>query len=110
MKLGKLGAYRVVQVVDLEPIDLSDGMSLAFRIEVLEALGDKGSFRARVSRHESFRIQSSFPQKRGKPSEQASDEEILVTDQAARWNDLIGKTPDEVVQAVIKKIQEITNR
>jgi|SRR6266850_275896 len=108
--MGNVAAHRVVQTVDLDPIALPDGTSLDFRIEVLETMGEGGRFRARVWRREHFRIQSSFPQENGEPSDQPSDEEILVTDHAARWNDLIGKTPDEVVQAVIKKVQEITVR
>jgi len=57
-------------------------------------------------RHEFFRIQSSFPQRHGKPSDQPSDEEILANDHTAPWNDLVGTTRDEVVQAAIQKIKE----
>jgi len=99
-------AHQVIRVVNLEPIVLPDGESLDYRIDVMETMGEAQRFRVRVYRYEFFRIQSTFPQKRGRPSDQPSDEQIIVADHTCKWDDLVGATPDEIVQAVITKLKE----
>jgi hypothetical protein len=54
---------------DEDPIEL--------RVEVFRFEADRRMFKARIWRLESYRLQSTFPQRRGKPSHPPSDELIL---------------------------------
>jgi hypothetical protein len=67
--------YRVVQSWDVLLDVPSDEIDL--RIEVSEQVGKSGTFKVRIFRYESYRIQSTFPQNEGEPVHPPSDEVIL---------------------------------
>src|SRR4051794_25426195 len=73
---------KVVGVYDLEPILFGDEgrYSVAVRIEIVQVLAT-GRFRAKILRFESYRLQSTFPQVDGEPTEGLSDEVLLVDDE-----------------------------
>ena len=67
---------RVVRTLEV-PVQLADDDLAMLRLEILEKVAQPGSFRARVWRIESYRLQSTFPQENGEPSHSPSDELIL---------------------------------
>ncbi len=101
--------FRVVEVVDMEPI-LTGGpypQSFHFRIEILENPKRRGTYHARVFRNETFRIQPTFPQRKRKPIHRPSDEHIFVEDVGDAWADFKGKTVKEVLEKVVNRIRKI---
>jgi hypothetical protein len=103
--------YRVADVMDLSPIPAAKDSEepLRFRIEVLEDLRKPGTFRARVLRYEMFRVQPTFPQKRGKPAWDPADTEMIIVDNTHDWHSVAGKTVEEVVDTVVRKLRESLN-
>lgn len=57
-----------------------DDTEVEIRIELLEDCKEKHTFKARVYRLENYRIQPTFPQKKGKPSHKPCDEKLWVED------------------------------
>ena len=103
-----LKMFKIVEVVDLEPIVVKnpDAPSFQFRVEILKERKPRGMFHARVYRNETFRIQPTFPQENGNPKQEISDEHMFVEDVGEDWEKLKGKTADEVLKKVIKKIRD----
>lgn len=52
--------------------------SLEFRLEILQSRTKPARYRAALSRLESYRVQSTFPQQDGRPSDHPSDERVWV--------------------------------
>lgn len=104
-------ACRVAEVVDLSPIPGARGSDepLRFRLEVLEDLGERGKYRARVLRYEVFRVQPTFPQKRGKPAWDPADTELLIVDKTHDWESTVGDTVGEVLDMVVQRLRERLN-
>lgn len=100
-------AWEVVKVVDLKEIPLAnDSPSFSFRVEILREWRPRGTYRARVYRKETFRVQPTFPQSAGKPQYEPSDEEFFVEDVAGNWDALQGKTVKEVLDKVLREIRQ----
>src|SRR5437016_4371962 len=71
---------RIVAVFDLDPIVLGPAsLTLHFRVELIKRSRTK-RLEARVWRYEFFRLQPTFPQRKGKPVDETSDELVLVED------------------------------
>ena len=71
-----LDLYDLVRVSEL---DLALGEeSFRMRLELARSRGRPHTFRASVCRAERYRIQSTFPQKRGRPQHEPSDELVWV--------------------------------
>lgn len=104
----RLRMFDLVQVIDLEPIIISEdnGTSFEFRIEILKECKRRPLFHARVYRRETFRLRPTFPIAKGrKRIAGLSDEELFVLD-VGKWTDKKGKTPRAVLEGVLKEIQE----
>jgi hypothetical protein len=100
-------AWEVVKVVDLKEITLAnDSPSFSFRVEILREWRPRGTYRARVYRKETFRVQPTFPQKAGRPQYEPSDEEFFVEDIVGNWEGLHGRTAKEVLEKVLQKINK----
>lgn len=101
--------YDVVKVVQLAPIKVpnKEVEPFVFRVEVLRKRGSKNNFHARVYRMETYRLRPTFPQKSGKPFIKQSDEPILVEDFSQDWENIKGKSAEETIKKVIRKIEEI---
>lgn len=101
-------ALEVVKIVDLETIaSRGNTPSFHFRVEILREIKDRGRYRARVYRRETFRIQPSFPQKAGRPIYHRSDEFFFVEDFARDWESLTGKTEKEILNRVLRELRRI---
>lgn len=102
----------MVRVYDLEPIIVPSEYVEAykFRIEVLREVKGRKCFYPRVWRQETYRIQPRFvpPHAEG----ETSDEEILVLDTFVldtlkKWEQVRGKTAEDVLKKVSARIEEI---
>lgn len=100
----------LVKVFELDPIYPSDDggwESYNFRIEILQESKPGSLLHARVWRRETFRISPTFPTPRTeKQMNEPSDEEILVADVFQKWETLTGKTPEQVLEKVLKRIRK----
>ncbi len=67
--------WRVTLVSEVN-VELTDDV-IELRIEVLRSNSNGKLFMVRVWRLESYRLQSTFPQRRGRPAHEPSDEIIL---------------------------------
>lgn len=93
---------RIVAVYDLDPIVLSPASdALHFRVEIIRR-SRTGRLEARIWRYEFFRLQPTFPQRKGKPIHEASDESILVEDQTFLKSPI--KTPHADVEAALQYV------
>lgn len=107
--MKKIKFHEVVKTYELEPIATPSGAgeSYKFRIEILRESGSRTVFHARVFRHETYRIQPTFPQKNRMPRREAWDHEIIVLDDQFESQDFRGKNAEVVLEKVMKRIQEI---
>jgi hypothetical protein len=101
------GFQRVIAVFDLEPISLGrKGHTIHFRVEIMKRTGAR-RLEARLWRYEFFRLQSTFPQAKGKPIDEPSDELVLVEDHTVFDNPI--KTPygnpDAAFRYVLKRLR-----
>ena len=53
---------------------------------------------------ETFRIQPTFPQKAGKPKYEPSDEAFFVEDFVGDWDQIVGRSANEVLRRVEQRI------
>lgn len=97
----KLKRSEVVRVVELSPIALGDD-ELHFRLEVRRA-GKR--FVGQVWRWEFFRIQPTFPQRRGVPAHKPSDEQVLIRDDST-IDEVSGRTINGVLDEMVRRIEK----
>ncbi len=93
---ARSGGWRVVGVYELDPVPVTDGAPIVFRVEVQERVGGS-RFRGRVWRIESFKLRPSFAAEL-----EESHEETLVLD--AVLNDPMVEAESEV--GVLKGVGE----
>jgi hypothetical protein len=98
---------RLVDTYELNPIKVSDGEPLRFRIELFVSEID-GLFSAKVFRWESMRLTPSFDIPGNAPPE--ADYTVLVEDDSLGVVELHGNSPDEVLKAVLARISEAIER
>lgn len=67
----------IIGTYDLGPLG-TESESFSFRVEIHRELGEVGKLFARIWRHETYRLQSTFPQSSGQPLHEPSDETITV--------------------------------
>lgn len=105
----RLRLSEVLRVVELTPIRVgTGGEDLKFRIELIRTRGTTREVRARVWRHETFRLRPSFPVKRsGEPRTEAWDKELLIQDEAYHWDGITGKTADQVLRKVLAVLKDL---
>jgi hypothetical protein len=94
---------RLVDTYELNPIKVSDGGPLLFRIELFVSQID-GLFSAKVFRWESMRLTPSFDIPGNALPE--ADYSVLVEDDSLGVVELHGNSPDEVLKAVLARISE----
>lgn len=102
----------VIKVVDLDPIEIADpkAESFRFRVEILRRSDTKKCY-ARIYRRETFRVQPSFPQLKGKPiASNQADHELLVLDSFVGAEDFKGASAAEVLRKVLKAINNVFGR
>lgn len=111
-RLGFIEA-EIVQVIDLCPINLGEGEgTIQFRVEILRnRRAGAAQYTARVWRKELFRLNPTFPQRKGKPVH-TSDEFIFVEDDFffAPNKPLAGRTPKAVLALLQRRIQAFMPR
>lgn len=109
-----MNATQVVRVVDVDGlfIESKDGREeLRFRIEVRQSLAARGEkynrprYSARVLRLDTFRVSPSFPQRNGKPTIRAADNEMFVVDDAFANEDFRGESAQRTLDAVLKRLR-----
>jgi hypothetical protein len=91
--MRRLRYSEVVRTIDLAPIPTTGGDDLRFRLEVVHEAGAATPYSVRLWRLEFYRLQPSFPQRRGRPVSQQADEQVLVSE-------------DSLVQGVRAKSQK----
>jgi len=97
----KLTLSEVVRTIEVSPIALTGGESLHLRLEVLKQ-GKR--FVGRVYRWEFFRIQPTFPQHKGRPAHDESDEMLLVRDNTL-LSEVVGASGDKVVENLLGQLR-----
>ena len=99
---------KLVGVFDLAPIDAGEtSESLKFRIEVLQDLGKKRSFYARIYRRETLRVKSTFPVGARQSPAFTADHEILVADDAIGAMTFDAASPALVLRKVRARVAEV---
>jgi hypothetical protein len=102
-------AIEVVEIVrtyDVGPIQMPPGIGddFRFRIEILRASARKRQYQARVWRIETYRVQPTFPQKKGRPTDDPCDELLLVRDHSLD-DHTAGSTPERALRAALATIK-----
>lgn len=85
----------------------------SLRLELFQDISDAQRFRARIWRLERYRIQSTFPQTDGEPSDQSSDELILVETGlwlSRRYEDFRAEKPDRAIQIILNDLRDFLVR
>ncbi len=102
---ARIEVAEVVRTVDLSPIRMGgNGDDVRLRVEILRRGRGKARFTARVWRVEFYRIQPTFPQKTGRPSTDAADEQVLVVDENFAQG-ISGSSASVVLKKVIAEIE-----
>lgn len=100
-KHRNLTVTRVVGVFDLTAV-IAHGRSLELRVEISNLAGRPSRYRARVFRKEFFRLQPTFPQRRGVPRHSLCDEAFFVEDEGflASNSEVKARTPTGALRKV----------
>lgn len=99
-----------MRTLDLDPIVAAEAEgeeSFKFRIEVLRDLSEPTSFRARVCRWETQRLAPTFPSPPEGAAREEWDKEVLVIDEGQDWDAIRGTTAEQVLAAVLDRLDEI---
>ena len=101
--------YEVVKTFEVSPIATRDGSqeSFKFRIEILRGLAGRCAFFGRIYRRETFRLQPTFPQKDGVPSDMSGDHEVIVKDDVIDSGGITGDGVDAVLRRALEAIEEM---
>jgi hypothetical protein len=86
----------IVKVFDIEPFQIGEGDAFRFRLEVSRELNAE-TYVAKVYRLEMYRLQPTFPQASGAPSDLKNDALIYVVDDVFDSNELIGASVEQVI-------------
>jgi hypothetical protein len=104
--MSKFLLYRLVQTWELLLDTGSEEIEL--RIEISEQVDKSGTFKARIFRYESYRLQSTFPQNEGAPLHAPSDEVILKEFESfvPRYaNAGPGRDPEHVLEETVAELK-----
>lgn len=97
----KIMLYKLVERYEMDPIELEDGDSFSYTMDVYRELSGERKYFPRVYRREFYRLKPSFA------SNTESDEEILIEDMARPWAEIRLGSSEEVVQLVLREIESI---
>jgi len=102
-----LEIVEIVRTCDVGPITVPSGTGddFRFRVEIVRIQDRKPRYRARVWRIEHYRIQPTFPQKRGRPSEEPCDELLLVRDHHLAEG-ITGATKEATLRKALERIEK----
>ncbi|HEY9828496.1 MAG TPA: hypothetical protein V6D19_23905 [Stenomitos sp.] len=101
-----LDVYQLELAIELDIKYGVEDKSVSIRIKILKNLNKVGVYRSRVNRAELYRIQSTFPQKNGKPKHLPSDELIWVDDDFL-WSyddEILAPNSDSALEKVLEHI------
>src|SRR5689334_14230327 len=100
-----LDVTEIVRTLDVGPISIppDTGDHYRFRIEIARLSRGRSRYEARIWRVEFYRIQPTFPQKRGQPSQGACDELLLVRDHSF-GDDMTGTTAAIALRSALSRI------
>jgi hypothetical protein len=99
----------VVKIYDFESFVVNNGVdeySFQFRLEIIRNLSTN-TYTGKVYQFNTFRIQPTFSQTGGYPSDFDSDESIYVADNIVDSNLLIGRSINEVIGSFQKTLHEV---
>ncbi len=105
MSANRLRVREVVKTVELEPIQLpaEGGGDLHLRVEIIKEHASR--YFSRIWKLEFYRVQPSFPQKRGKPRLGPADEQVLVP-----FDTVVGTVNGASAAKVLRKILKMIQR
>ena len=99
----------VVKIVDLEPISIAErDESFRFRVEVLKESEGHSPYFAQVYNLTLFELQPTFPMENGEPQLELSSAATHVLNRSLNWEEITGRTPEEVLQKVQAEIRTLT--
>jgi hypothetical protein len=96
----------VVAIFDVDPFQIGDGDTFRFRLEVLRNV-DTNTYKGKVYRLETYRLQPTFPQAEGFPPDWENDALIYVSDDMFDSDKLSGESTQDVVEKFKKYFDEI---
>lgn len=99
--------YKLIAHYELDPIELEEGGSFSYAIDVYRELSGTEKYFPRVYRREFYRLNPSFSSGIEGGEQEESDEEILVEDMARSWSETRLDSSEEVVQFVLREIESI---
>lgn len=99
--------YKLIAHYELDPIELEDGGSFSYAIDVYRELSGERKYFPRVYRREFYRLDPSFSSSFEDGEREESDEELLVEDMARSWSETRMDSPEEVVHCVLREIENI---
>lgn len=99
--------YKLISHYELDPIELEDGGSFSYAIDVYRELSGAEKYFPRVYRREFYRLNPSFSSGVEGEKREESDEELLVEDMARSWSETRMDSPEEVVLFVLREIEDI---
>jgi hypothetical protein len=104
----KLEVFEIVGIFDFSPLEFNEsGESFKFRVEVLRQVGKSRIFFARVYRHETLRVQPTFPLDQIHREESMADHEIIVSDDMVGRDNYRASSKAAVIRNVKKRIEEM---
>ena len=97
--------FEVVKVVDTEAIQVGENEEFRFRLEICNEINSNAYF-GKVYRLETYRLQPTFPQLDGNLPSWMNDALIYVLDEVFNPIDLMGSSPQEVLNSFQKELSE----
>lgn len=108
MNIKKYQVREIIKTFELGPITVSGegNESLKFKIEIAKI--NNGRYQAHIYRRETFRVQPTFPQQKGRPKLDCADHELFIKDtEIIDFDDLFEKTWQECLKKTLKRIDSI---
>ena len=99
----------VVKTFDVDAFRTRNGEAFRFRLEVVRDLGGP-SYKGKVYRLETYRLQPTFPQSKGRLPDFQNDALIYVADDMFDSNVLTGGSVEEVVEKFHRMFDDIFAR
>jgi hypothetical protein len=107
LRVNQMNILReVVRILDIEPIHINGGEDFRFRLEIVKEVNTK-NYKGIVYRLETYRLQPTFPQKKGGIPDWQHDAEIYVVDDYFASKNICGDSEQSVIDLFQKFLYDV---